>query len=213
MAGPSAIHIASVQTTEAHSHGTSRLHWKLIGFACFGIAALVTMELISRGIDPESLRLVLRTTARTSALLFALGFATPFLRRGRVYSDSLLICFAASQAVHLIAIVWLVNLRHTQRALIDPPGLLAYTCIAVVLFRIIGDRLGRWVTTRLRKLETVALYIFWLIITGAFAGLFPGIKLTVLHAVIVVGLVASLVVRLMTGKGFNLSGLETSIGR
>jgi len=173
------------------------LKWGLISVCGFAVVVLVAIEL-SRGIDQDSLRLVLRTTARTSALLFALGFATPFLSRWQFYSDSFLLSFAGSQTVHLITIIWLVNLRHTQKQLIDPPGLLAYTCIAIILFRIIGEG-RRSVTPRFRVLATVALYIFWVIITGAFAGLFPGIKLTVLHALIVMGLVASLALRLYSG--------------
>jgi hypothetical protein len=163
--------------------------------ASFALSALVVAELSSHGVDQESLRLVLRTTARTSAVLFTLGFATPFLPRLQGYSDSMLLCFSFSQALHLIAIVWLVMIRHTQTALVDPPGLLAYACVAVIVFGIFSEGSTR-VGPRFRRLETIALYIFWTIVTGAFAGFFPGIKFSALHFLIVVLLVMALFVRL-----------------
>jgi hypothetical protein len=174
------------------------VHWKFVAFVSFAVAALVIAELSVSGVDQDSLRLVLRTTARTSALLFALGFATPFVPHIHFYSDSLLISFSASQTLHLIAIIWLVTIRHTQRALIDPPGLLAYTCVAVILARIFNERSPQ-LSPRLRKLEAVALYVFWVIITGAFAGFFPGIRFSGLHLLIVLLLVISLVMRLASG--------------
>src|SRR4051794_37189915 len=120
-----------------------RLQWKLISFVFLVLSALVVAELSVRGIDQDSLRLVLRTTARTSALLFALGFATPFVPRLQLYSDSLLISFSASQTLHLLAIIWLVTIRHSQRALIDPPGLVAYICVALIAFRIVAEHSTR----------------------------------------------------------------------
>lgn len=190
------------------------LQWKLISAVFFFLAALVLAELWWHGTDQDSLRLVLRTTARTSALLFALGFAAPSLPRLRDYGDSLLISFAASQTLHLVAIIALVTIRHTQKALIDPPGLVAYTCVGIIVARIFGGSLTRY-SRWWSNLEIVALYVFWLIITGAFAGLFPGIKLTGLHVFIVVVLVMSLLVRLNVArkKGKGWKRLEPKVLR
>lgn len=184
-----------------------QLQWKLISTIFILLTILVLAEFYLRGSNQDALRLVLRTTARTSALLFALGFAAPALPRLQAYGDSLLMSFAASQTLHLVAIISLVTIRHTQKALIDPPGLVAYTCVAIIVARILGGssiRFSRWC----KKLEVFALYVFWLIITGAFAGLFPGIKLTGLHILIVVALVMSLFVRLYGAAKTGRSGKQ-----
>jgi len=188
-----------------------RLQWRVISTVALALSALVVAELSSHRIDQDTLRLVLRTTARTSALLFAAGFATPFWPRLKSYSDSLLLSFSFSQILHLIAIVWLVTIRNTQRALIDPPGLLAYTCVAVIVFRISCEQASR-VSDGFRQLETVALYVFWLIITGAFAGFFPGIRFSGPHLSIVLFLCASLVIRLYSRMKMHRSWrpIETS---
>jgi hypothetical protein len=195
-------------SAEFRTEARPRLQRKLIWLIVLVLSALVVAELSSRRIDQDTLRLVLRTTARTSALLFAVGFATPFWPRLKSYSDSLLLSFSFSQILHLIAIVWLVTIRNTQRALIDPPGLLAYSCVAVIVFRIRCEQVSQ-VSNGFRQLETIALYVFWLIITGAFAGLFPGIRFSGLHLSIVLFLCASLFMRVYSGMKMHRSWKPT----
>lgn len=92
-----------------------------------------------RQFEVDGVRMVIRFTARTSLLFFCLAFSaaalarlwpnawTRWQRRNRRYLG---VTFAASHAIHAVAIVWF--------ALIDPPGFAGAISAASYIFGGIG---------------------------------------------------------------------------
>src|SRR6266404_7735206 len=176
---------------------SSRLNRNLLLGVCLSLGSMVVVELWLRGAGEEGLRLVLRSTARTSAVLFAGAFAAPALRTFFLSGDSLLLAFLASQFIHLVGVISLAVIRHRPTMLADLPGIVAYTFVAIMVLRLILESVGS-VPQWLRRAESISLYGFWVIITGAFAHFFPGIRRIPLHYLILAILVAALVVRVRT---------------
>src|SRR5579862_5617320 len=92
--------------------------WRLTGLLSLLLLAMSAAFLIGYGGDAEGLRLVIRSTARTSLVLFALAFtasamaqlvpgeATRWQRRNRRYLG---VSFAVSHVVHLVALIALAR--------------------------------------------------------------------------------------------------------
>jgi cytochrome bd-type quinol oxidase subunit 2 len=170
------------------------LHRRFLLGVFLSLGLMVVAEIWLRGTGEDGLRLVLRSTARTSAVLFAVGFAAPALRALRRFDDSLLLAFLASQFIHLVGVISLAGVRNRPAMLADPPGIVAYTFVAIIALRLGLERYGS-VPQWLRRAESVSLYGFWAIITGAFAHFFPGIRRIPLHYLLISLLVAALLVR------------------
>ena len=93
--------------------------WRLTGILSLLLAAMALFFLAAHGGDIEGIRLVIRATARTSLVLFALAFTasamvelvpsdlTRWQRRNRRYLG---VSFAVSHLIHLLAIVSLAGL-------------------------------------------------------------------------------------------------------
>jgi hypothetical protein len=83
------------------SGSPSRLSVPLITTALALILVAVAAELLAVGFNEDAVHLALRTTARTSAILFALAVAAPAIRWLRPREGSLLVSFAGSHLIHL----------------------------------------------------------------------------------------------------------------
>ena len=93
--------------------------WRLTGVLSLLLAAMALYVLSAQGWDAEGIRLVIRATARTSLMLFALAFtagamvellpseATRWQRSNRRYLG---VSFAVSHLIHLIAILSLASI-------------------------------------------------------------------------------------------------------
>ena len=93
--------------------------WPLVALAATGVALMVAAILGVRGVGEEGVRACVRATARSSALLFLGAFVASMLRRrwrnpftgwlirNRRYLG---VSFAASHAIHLGALVALLQL-------------------------------------------------------------------------------------------------------
>ena len=93
--------------------------WRLTGTLALLLAGMALFFLAAHGGDIEGVRLVIRATARTSLVLFALAFTasamvelvpsdfTRWQRRNRRYLG---VSFAVSHLIHLVAIVALAGL-------------------------------------------------------------------------------------------------------
>jgi len=93
--------------------------WRLTGVLSLLLAAMALYLLSAQGWDAEGIRLVIRATARTSLMLFALAFtagamvellpseATRWQRSNRRYLG---VSFAVSHLIHLIAILSLASI-------------------------------------------------------------------------------------------------------
>src|SRR5438034_1861457 len=113
--------------------------WRLFAVLALALTALCIWIASMRGFEVEGVRMVIRFTARTSLMFFALAFSAASLarlwpnawtlwqHRNRRYLG---VTFAASHALHAIAIV--------SFAVMDPTGYAAATSAASYTFGGIG---------------------------------------------------------------------------
>jgi DMSO/TMAO reductase YedYZ heme-binding membrane subunit len=113
--------------------------WRLLAILSLSLVALSLAIAAMRQFEVEGVRMVIRFTARSSLLLFCLAFSaaglarllpnawTRWQRRNRRYLG---LGFAASHAIHAVAIIIFAN--------IDPAGFAAATSAASYIFGGIG---------------------------------------------------------------------------
>jgi hypothetical protein len=156
-----------------------------VGWAAVAIAAMVVSLLAVAGTDEAGLRLVIRATARTSVVLFALAFTASSLRRvwpGRASAwlvgnrRYLGVAFAVSHLAHLLAIFALAGWSGRRLVEMTEPvvlvfGGLAYLFIAAMTVTSF-DRSAAWLgPRRWQRLHTVGAYFIWFIFTLNFVPL------------------------------------------
>jgi methionine sulfoxide reductase heme-binding subunit len=90
--------------------------WSLTGWISLALAAMAALVLAAAGTGEEGVRMLIRATARSTAVLFLIAFLarplrqlwrsepTAFALKNRRYFG---VSAAASHAIHLAAIVWL----------------------------------------------------------------------------------------------------------
>ncbi len=178
--------------------------WRLTGLLSLLLAAMA-LAFLALHPDVEGLRLVIRATARTSLMLFALGFsasalaqlaagdATRWQRRNRRYLGA---SFAVSHAIHLAA---LIALARTDSALFwtltNPANIglagTAYLFIAAMTATSF-DRTARWLgARRWRLLHLVGGWYIWLSFAASIGKRLPQgpVYWAMMAAVIAVGAV------------------------
>ncbi|WP_426436109.1 hypothetical protein [Bradyrhizobium genosp. P] len=113
--------------------------WRLFALLTLTLIALSIWIAGMRQFEVEGVRMMIRFTARTSLLFFCLAFSgaalarlwpnawTRWQRRNRRYLG---VTFAASHAIHAVAIVWFAK--------IDPQGFAGATSAASYIFGSIG---------------------------------------------------------------------------
>lgn len=152
-------------------------------------AALVAMSGAMVVLHPgeEGARLVIRATARTSLVLFALAFSASALRRlwpGAVTTWLLRnrrylgVAFAASHAIHLAAIVAFARIDPAEFGQISPVANRIVAGLAYVFIFAMAatsfDRMVAWLGARRWKLlHTVGAHYIWLIFLLSFAKRIP----------------------------------------
>ena len=186
-------------------------------YECWRLFAVLTLTLIGlsiwiagmRHFEVEGVRMVIRFTARTSLLFFCLAFSaaallrlwpnawTRWQRRNRRYLG---VTFAASHAIHAVAIVWFAK--------IDPAGFAGATSAASYIFGGIGyafiialtatsfDRTAAMLGPRAwRMLHLVGGYYLLLQFTVSFGKRIPGMPL---YALFLVPLAAVFALRMVS---------------
>jgi hypothetical protein len=157
----------------------------LVGWAAAGITAMVAALLAAAGTGEPGIRLVIRATARTSVVLFALAFAASSLRRawpGRVSGWLLAnrrylgVSFAVSHLAHLLAIFALAGWSASGFFSSSPPTVLVFGGIAYLFIAAMTatsfDRTAAWLgPRRWRRLHTVGAYYIWFIFSLNFVPL------------------------------------------
>lgn len=155
-----------------------RLFW-LLTFAMLAMGATLLMQQPGE----EGIRLVIRATARTSLVLFALAFSasaarrlwpgefTTWLLRNRRYLG---VSFAASHAIHLAAIVAFARLDPAEFGTISPVANRIVAGLAYVfIFAMAATSFDRMVSLlgarRWKLLHTVGAHYIWLIFVLSFA--------------------------------------------
>ena len=153
--------------------------WPLVAVMAFVIVA-ASLAILLTGEPIDSLHRVIRVTARSSIALFLLAFTaaalwqfwpnawTRWQRQNRRYLG---VSFAASHAVHLVAILELQRLAPQEvgaNAITWIGGGLAYAFIAAMTLTSF-DRTARMIGPRAWKiLHTTGSYYIWLIFAGSY---------------------------------------------
>jgi len=181
--------------------------WPIVGWSALAIAVMTAAILALVGTDEEGIRVVIRATARTSAVFFGLAFAASSLRRlspndatrwllaNRRYLG---VSFAVSHATHLLAIFALANWSlATFVANSSPPTLvlggLGYVFVAAMTATSF-DRTAAWLgPRRWRWLHTAGGWYLWFIFFASFA---PRVGASLAYALPTLWLLSVLAVRL-----------------
>ena len=181
--------------------------WPLVGWCAAAIGLMVASLLAAAGTDHAGLRLVIRATARTSVVLFALAFAASGLRRrwptpatrwllaNRRYVG---VSFAVSHLAHLLGILaltgWSLRGFFVEAGLVAGVlGGLGYVVIAAMVatsFDVTAAWLGprRW-----SRLHTAGVWYLWTIFFVSFAP--RAHEAPLLYGIFTALLVAALLVR------------------
>jgi DMSO/TMAO reductase YedYZ heme-binding membrane subunit len=150
--------------------------WRLTGLIAFALAAMSLVLMASHGGDIEGIRLVIRATARTSLVLFALAFTAGamvelapgnFTRWQRSNRRYLGVSFAVSHFIHLVA---LVTLAQVDRQLFWQLTNLANIVLAGTAYLLLAamtatsfDRTAAWLGARKwRLLHLIGGWYIWI---------------------------------------------------
>ena len=197
--------------------------WPIVGWSALAIAAMTAVILAVAGTDEEGLRMVVRATARVSAVLFGLAFAASSLRRlwpndatrwllaNRRYVG---VSFAVSHTVHLLALITLADWSFTTLVEKSNPttlalGGLGYVFIAAMTARSF-DRTAAWLgPRRWQRLHTVGGWYLWFIF---FATMAPRVVHEPAYAVPLLWMLAVLAVRIRARR-MRAPALATAVRR
>jgi DMSO/TMAO reductase YedYZ heme-binding membrane subunit len=151
--------------------------WPIVGWATLAVAAIVAVILAVIGTDEAGLRMAIRATARTSVVFFSLAFAASALRRRWPSAATawllrnrrqLGVSFAASHAIHLLAILalcgwtWSGLVARTPTATLVGGGI-AYVFI-VLMTATSFDTTAAWLgPRRWRRLHAIGAWYNWAI--------------------------------------------------
>ncbi len=157
--------------------------WSIVGWAALAVAAMIAIIVSLAGSDPDGIRMVIRATARSSALLFTSAFVASALRRawpGPV-SQWLLanrrylgVSFAVSHLAHFLAILALAGWSFMRMAANAGPvvgllGGIAYLFV-IAMTATSFDRTAAWLgPRRWRALHTAGVYWLWGVFFVSFA--------------------------------------------
>lgn len=156
--------------------------WAITGWVTAGLLVLNALLLLAYGWNEEGIRVVVRSTARSSIVLFALAFgasslyrlaparATGWLLRNRRYVG---VSFALSHFLHADALIALARVsprfvNEELSAVTLVGGGLAYVFIAAMAITS-TDRTAAWLTPRnWKRLHTVGGYYVWIIFAQSY---------------------------------------------
>lgn len=105
------------------------------------LAAVFAIVLAVHGTDAEGLRVLIRATARSSALLVAFTLVSRGIRPIARYADTAFVVFAISHALHLTAILALAATSSPEEAHLDLQSVVGGSILYGVLFSSVIVRL------------------------------------------------------------------------
>lgn len=152
--------------------------WKIVTWSTIAIGVTLASILFFHGFNEESMRIGIRTTARTSCLLFILAFVASALRRFSKHNlvqwlrknrRYLGLSMAISHGFHALAIIGLAILTADPYLSSNHGGNLGYFFIiamTITSFQPTANLLGNW---GWKILHTVGMYYLWLAFIYTFA--------------------------------------------
>ncbi|MDJ0690752.1 MAG: hypothetical protein QNJ41_19855 [Xenococcaceae cyanobacterium MO_188.B32] len=145
--------------------------WNIVGWTTLTIAIIFLCILIVHGINEQSMRIAIRTTARTSCLLFVCAFVasplryfwsnniTKWLRVNRRYLG---VAMAVSHGFHAIAIIGLAILTADSSLNNNHGGNLGYFFIIAMTATSFPSTAALLGNQNWKILHTVGMYYLWL---------------------------------------------------
>ena len=145
--------------------------WNIVGWTTLTIAIIFLCILIVHGINEQSMRIAIRTTARTSCLLFVCAFVssplryfwsnniTKWLRVNRRYLG---VAMAVSHGFHAIAIIGLAILTADPSLNNHHGGNLGYFFIIAMTATSFPSTAALLGNQNWKILHTVGMYYLWL---------------------------------------------------
>ncbi len=195
--------------------------WNLVRNSAIAIFSLCSLILIFHGVNEQSMRIVIRLTARTSCILFLLAFSassfrrlkphklTQWLLRNRRYLG---LSIAVSHGFHAIAIIGAVMLSTGEIPTDNHGGNLGYFFIIAMTLTsfsypasFLGDR--GW-----KILHTVGMYYLWLAFIVSFSkGLAKSMVIYLpFVSLLIIALILRLIVPLLKRATFKKSSIARS---
>ncbi|MBW4618566.1 MAG: ferric reductase-like transmembrane domain-containing protein [Cyanosarcina radialis HA8281-LM2] len=144
--------------------------WQIVGLTAIAIGIIVSTIWIVNGINEQGMRIAIRTTGRTSCLLFLSAFIASSLHQLRSSSFSvwllknrryLGISMAVSHSYHAIALLGLWFATAGTAPQIEPLGTLGYI-ILIAMTVTSFPRPANWLgKRRWQILHTTGMYFLW----------------------------------------------------
>ena len=200
---------ATAPVSVQHRTAPALAGWPIVGWMALLVAALCSAIFLAAGGGEAGWRAAIRMSARTSLVLFAAAFVASSLRIvwPNVFTRWLLVnrryvgvSFAASHAIHLVAIVTLALVAVDFR--LDPATLIAGGLAYVFLAAMTAtsfDRSAAWLgPRRWHQLHRTGMYYCWVIF---FVSFLPRARLELGRYLTFVGiLLAALAVRALARR-------------
>ncbi|NJM63867.1 MAG: hypothetical protein HC849_32960 [Oscillatoriales cyanobacterium RU_3_3] len=181
--------------------------WSIVGFSAVTVGMMFAVILLIYGVDETAMRVAIRSTARTSCLLFLSAFVaaalcriwsnkfTQWLLKNRRYFG---LSMAVSHTYHAIAwggLWWVTSGLSPQ---FDPLGILGYVFLFAMTVTSF-DRPAAWIGKRAWKiLHNAGMHYFWLAFTFEFGTkIFKSIPI---YLPLTVLLVAAMILRLVSPR-------------
>ena len=152
--------------------------WNIVGWTTLTIAIIFLSILIAHGINEQSMRIAIRTTARTSCLLFLCAFVASSLRYFwsneitkwlRVNRRYLGVAMAVSHGFHAIAIIGLAILTTDPSLSNNHGGNLGYFLIITMTATSFPSTAALLGNQNWKILHTVGMYYLWLAFIYSFS--------------------------------------------
>lgn len=181
--------------------------WSIVGFSALTVGMMFAVILLIYGVDEPAMRVVIRSTARTSCILFLIAFVaaalcrlrsnkfTQWLLKNRRYFG---LSVAVSHTYHAIAIGGLWWVTSGMSPQFEPLAILGYVflfAMAVTSF----DRPAAWIGKRAWKiLHNAGMHYFWLAFTLEFGTKI--FKSPIVYLPLTLLLVAAMILRLVSPR-------------
>ena len=195
-----------MEATSGRAMGVSRVEgWAIVGWSAVGVGLMTAAVFGIAGTGEDGMRMLLRATARSSAVLFSAAFAASALQRrfragwtkwllaNRRYVG---VSFAVSHLVHLGAIIGLARVAPAfhyaaTTVVLGGFGFVLVAAMTATSFDATAALIGR---SAWRRLHTFGVYYLWFIF---FATSAPKVTSEVAAIPLVALLVAALALRLL----------------
>jgi methionine sulfoxide reductase heme-binding subunit len=181
--------------------------WSIVGFSALTVGMILAIIWLIYGVDEPGMRVAIRSTARTSCILFLIAFVaaalcrlwpnkfTQWLLKNRRYFG---LSMAVSHTYHAIALCGLWFVTSGRSPQFEPLAILGYVFLLAMTVTSF-DRPAAWIGKRAWKiLHNAGMHYFWLAFTLEFGTKI--FKSAIVYLPFTVLLVAVMILRLVSPR-------------